>query len=133
MNRLFIFFLITLVAGCTQVKQLQNLDPLLTLKDFSDEKDSQQKWVDQEVARFELLLAAIDDGTIKDLATQEALRERFGDPVVVDQVQENNLTAQRWLYRHPIQKLASDRVYFFFDAEGHLLRSQRVIPSAHDQ
>lgn len=125
--------LVLFLSGCTQLKQVQNLDELLTLKDFSDEKDSQQKWIDREVARFELLLTAIDDGSVKSLANQDAVRERFGDPVVVDEVQENNFPAQRWLYRHPIQKLASDRVYFFFDDNGRLLRYERVVPSRHDQ
>ncbi len=133
MLRAYLCLLVVLFCGCTQIKQIQNLDPLLTLKDFSDEKDSQQKWVDQEVERFELLLAAFDDGSIKSLTTQDALRERFGDPVVVDQIQENSFPAQRWLYRHPIQKLASQRIYFFFDANGHLLRSERVSPSVHEQ
>lgn len=124
-----VLFFIFSLTGCTQIKQLQNLDPLLTLKDFSDEKDDQAKWVDEELQRFEGLMAAVQDGSIKDVTDKGSFLERFGDPVVIDNIMESNISIERWLYRHPIQKLATDRVYFFFDADGRLLRFERVGPT----
>lgn len=117
------------LTGCTQIKQLQNLEPLLTLKDFSEEKDDQAKWVEMELGKFEALNTAVSDGSIKNFTTKEAIREQFGEPVVIDYQLENNITVERWLYRHPIQKLASDRLYFLFDSDGRLLRFERVTPT----
>lgn len=114
------------MTGCTQVKQLQNLDPLLTLKDFSDEKDEQAKWVEGELVKFHKLIASIDDGSIKKYTTQESIRQEFGEPVVIDHLREKDTTLERWLYRHPIQKLATERVYFYFDTDGRFVRFERA-------
>lgn len=122
---------VCILSGCTQIKQIQNLDPLLTLKDFSDEKDDQARWVDGELQRFEGLMAAVQGGSIKEVTTKGSLREQFGAPVLADFVMENNRSVERWLYRHPIQKLAADRVYFYFDADGRILRFEHVGPSDH--
>ena len=133
MNFFFLFLLVTIASGCTQVKQFQNLDELLVLKDYSDEKEAQGKWIDQETKRFELILAAAKDGSIKDFSTQRTMREHFGVPVLIEHVQEGGASVERWLYRHPIQKLASDRVYIFFNSDGNLLRFENVVPSSDGQ
>ena len=117
----------------TQVKQFQNLDELLTLKDYSDEKEAQGKWIAQEAQRFELVATAVKDGSIKDFSTQGSIREHFGDPVLIEHVQEGSASVERWLYRHPIQKLASDRVYIFFNSDGNFLRFENVVPSGNGQ
>ena len=133
MNFFFLFLLVTIASGCTQVKQFQNLDELLVLKDYSDEKEAQGKWIDQETKRFELILAAAKDGSIKDFSTQMTIREHFGVPVLIEHVQEGGASVERWLYRHPIQKLAFDRVYIFFNSDGNLLRFENVVPSSDGQ
>lgn len=117
------------LAGCTQLKQLQHLDPLLTLKDFSDEREGQAQWVEEKTKKFEELLAAVQEGSISKTETKESLSERFEQPIVIDHVNDQGYPVERWLYRHPIQKLAADRVYFYFNADGRFLRFERVPPA----
>jgi hypothetical protein len=109
-----------------QAKALPHMDELLTLKAYSDEKDGQHKWVDAEEERFEHILAAARDGSIKNYSSQSAVLDEFGEPVLRDEVTDNGQPLSRWLYRHPIQKSATDRVYLYFSSDGHLLKSEHV-------
>ena len=133
MNIFKVLFLSLFLAGCTQVKQIQNLDPLLTLKAYSDEKDGQEKWVNEEAKRFDNLLKAVMSDSIDPASTKDSILQNYGEPVVIDHFKEHNSIVERWLYRHPIQKLASDRIYFYFDANGNLLRHDHVVPSIDGQ
>lgn len=116
------------LTGCTQLKQVQHLEPLLTLKDYSDENQAQGEWIDQEEAKFGLILEAARDGSIKSFHTKESVREQFGDPVVIENTERNSLPVEQWLYRHPIQKLAFEKVYLFFGADERLVRYEIVTP-----
>lgn len=118
---------VCIFTGCTQVKQLQNIDPLLALKGYSDEKEDQEKWIVQEVQKFENILAAVKNKSIAQYSTQESFRQQFGEPVLIEHIMDGNASIERWLYRHPIQKLATDRVHVFFDLNGHLLRYEHIV------
>jgi len=113
-----------ILSGCAQARQIQNLDPLLTLKGYSDEKKDQERWVSQEAKRFENIVAAVKDRSVENFSTQESFRQQFGEPVLVEHIPDGNASMERWLYRHPIQKFATGRVYAFFDLNGHLLRCE---------
>jgi hypothetical protein len=115
-------------AGCMQVKALPHMDELLMLKGYSEEKDAQIKWVEGRKQVFEQLVSVVKDGSIKNYPSQESVVQAFGDPVLSDRIQQDNQPVTRWLYRHPIQKFATDRVYLYFNADGHLLKSE-LIPS----
>ena len=125
--------LVIVAGGCTQLKQVQNLDELLVLKDYADERDSQEKWVAQEEKRFQSLLAEVEQGTLARDAGRDAIAAKFGEPVVKESVPDSDRPVERWLYRHPIQKLANDRVYLYFDDQGHLLRYEHVTPPSKAQ
>lgn len=128
MNLLILLVLGVSLMGCAQVKQVQNLDELLTLKEYSEEKGAQEKWIEEEAAKFDRILAAAQDGSIKSVATQPLILERFGDPVLKEHTELDNKSVERWLYRHPIQKLAFEKVYLFFDADGRLLKYELITP-----
>lgn len=115
-----------ILTGCAKVGQLQHLDELLTLKAYSDEKEAQQKWIEGENQRFQQLLTAVKDGSIQNYASRDVILKNFGSPVVSDVVSEKDQTLERWLYRHPIQKLASDRVYLYFDSNGRLTKFEQI-------
>ena len=117
-----LFFL----GGCMQVKALPHMDELLTLKDYSDEKDGQAKWVEERQKVFEQLLSAVKDGSVKNYPSQDAVTAQFGRPVLSESVQDQGRSLTRWLYRHPIQKFATDRVYLYFTSDGHLKKSEHV-------
>lgn len=120
-------------AGCTQVKQVQNLDQLLVLKDYADEKDSQEKWVTEQAEKFKELAAAVENKSVNSFKDKESIRQQFGEPVLQEDIVENNIPVQRWLYRHPIQKLAEDRVYLYFDNKDQLVKAEHVVPSLDGQ
>lgn len=132
MNRGIIVFLSLLLAGCAQVKQIQNLDPLLTLKAYSDENEEQEKWVDHQQKQFDELLVAVKANSIDLGSTKEFLLKSFGEPVVVDHIKENDAVVERWLYRHPIQKLATQRVYFYFTDQERMIRYE-LVPSLNER
>ena len=128
---LFLVIVVVLFTGCAKVGQLQHLDELLTLKGYSDEKEAQQKWVQEENERFERLSAAVKDGSIQSYTGRDAILKDFGSPVVSDMIEEKGQSLDRWLYRHPIQKLATDRVYLYFDPDGRLVKFEHI-PSSSD-
>jgi hypothetical protein len=118
---------ITLVScGCMQLKAVPHMDELLRIKDYSDEKDAQAKWIEGEVNTFERLLTSVRNGSIKSYPDHNAVAAEFGKPVLAEEVQDAGQTVSRWLYRHPIQKLATDRVYLYFDAGGQLVKSEHI-------
>ena len=122
-----------LMCGCTQVKQVQNLDTLLVLKDYADEKEAQEKWVTEAVEKFKELIAAVEEHTVNNFKDKESIRQRFGQPVLQEDVFENNVLVQRWLYRHPIHKLADDRVYLYFDSKDQFIKAEHIVPTLDDQ
>ncbi len=113
-------------AGCMQLKAVPHMDELLRIKDYSDEHDGQTAWIEGEVKKFNSLLAAVRDGSIKNYPNQNAVVTEFGQPVLADNVPESPQAVTRWLYRHPIQKFATDRVYLYFDINGQLLKSEHI-------
>ena len=133
MNKPTVIFLSLILAGCAQVKQIQNLDPLLTLKSYSDEKEEQEKWVSLEEKKFEVLLTAVSSKSIDQASTDDSVLQSFGEPVLVDHIKENDIVIDRWLYRHPIQKLSRQRVYFYFNPDGRLIRYEQVVTPLNEQ
>lgn len=110
-----------------QVKALPHMNELLTLKAYSEEKDAQSKQIEEQLRLFEKLLASVKDGSIRSYPNQEAVIQAFGPPVVTDRINYHfNQPLIRALYRHPIHKLAKDRVYLYFDVGGQLITSEHI-------
>jgi hypothetical protein len=126
--RVYLCSYLIFLTGCTQLKQVQNLDQLLVLKEYSEEKEAQGKWIEQETENFNGILAAVRDGSIKNSPDRESIREQFGDPVIIENIEKDNAPVEQWLYRHPLQKLAFERVYLYFDSNGRLVRYEIVTP-----
>jgi hypothetical protein len=127
-TKIFALGVLLTLGGCMQAKALPHMDELLVLKAYSDEKEAQRSWVGAENQKFERLLITVKDKSIKSYADQDAVLTEFGPPVISDHVKENDQTLTRWLYRHPIQRFATDRVYLYFSPDGHMLKSE-LIPS----
>jgi hypothetical protein len=113
-------------AGCMQAKALPHMNELLTLKAYSEEKDDQSKWVESRQKSFGLLLASVKDGSIKGYAGEDSIVRTFGEPVLKETVEDPGGPLTRWLYRHPIQKYATDRVYLYFTSDGRLTKSEHI-------
>jgi hypothetical protein len=113
-----------------QAKALPHMNELLTLKSYSDEKEDQRQWVASKEEQFTHILKAVDDGSIKSYASQNAVIQEFGEPIIRDGIQDHGQVLTRWLYRHPIQRFASDRVYLYFSSDGHLTKSEHIPPGS---
>ena len=120
---LLILFLILTNSGCAKLAHLQEL---LTLKAFSEERDAQDKFVADELKRFEKVAAAVDDGTIANLKTGAEVLQAFGRPMASQVITREGKQFQQWLYRHPILSLAKSRVYLYLTPESRLVHWEHI-------
>ena len=107
-------------TGCVQVQMLPYLDQALTLQSFSAQKDGQHQYVRDVDARFDKLLAAVQSGQIKAYNTKEDIVKAFGEPVLTKDIVIDGLPSTYCLYRHAIGPKAKQKVYLYFNAQGHL-------------
>jgi hypothetical protein len=99
---------LVLLTGCAK---LAHLDQLLTLQDLSNEQGAQAKYIEEQNARFESLLAVVKSGDIDIYSSRETFRNDFGEPVLKRQVTLNGLELEMWLYRYPAKLTGSEKVY----------------------
>ena len=121
MNGLFLLIIVIVSAGCMQLQMLPYLDQALVLQDFSNEKDGQQKFVNNTNATFDKLLAEVQNGMIKNYKTQEDVRKAFGPPIIAKDITADGQPLKQWMYRYAIQSKAKQKVYLFFNAQGRLM------------
>ena len=114
-----ILFIIFLDVGCAK---LQHLDQLLTLKALSDEGRVMGKYVEAQDRKFDLLLAAVRDDQLPKYKTKASVVKAFGDPAYTKTVTENHQPLELAVYRYTKGSFDSDKVFFYFNARGDLLR-----------
>lgn len=113
------FFLLIFCAGCAKLAHLQEL---LTLKDYSQDRDVQSEYVEGRDKQFEELLQyAKADALPDELNTSRQIAEAFGQPILSRETQHNGQPAVVWLYRYQVKYFHSEKVYFYFDPQGQLL------------
>lgn len=108
-----------LCSGCSTVKKIQHLSPLLTLKNYSDEQEKIAFYVERQDRLFDELVAAIKAGSFTEKKAKE-IRARFGNPVFVRPMEYQGAAREQWLYRYA-KDGKGDKVYFYFDTDGNLL------------
>ncbi len=107
-----------LCSGCSTVKKIQHMSPLLTLKNYSDEQDKIASYVERQDKLFDELVAAIKAGSFVEKKAKE-IRARFGDPVFTRPMDYQGVAREQWLYRYA-KAGTSDKVYLYFDSDGNL-------------
>ncbi len=116
----FIFLLIAFfLSGCAK---LQHLDQLLTLKGLSDEQTQMGKEIERQDARFERLVAAVEEGSISKYKDQKSVARQFGPPIFTEKVQEDGRPFEIWVYRYAARFFGSPKVYLYWDQAGQLAR-----------
>jgi len=110
-----LIFILSFSAGCAK---LQHLDQLLTLKAVSDEQAQMGKEIDRQDARFERLVAAVEEGSIGKYKDQKNVQHSFGDPIYVTQADGLDI----WVYRYAARFFDSPKVYLYWDQAGQLVR-----------
>lgn len=104
-------------TGCAKVAHMQEL---LRLKGYSQNKDGQVSVVQEQNRRFEHLLVAARNGTLRQYSNQESIWTNFGQPIFDKKVKMENSVYQVWMYRYSTKLFGSDKVYLYFDSEGQL-------------
>ncbi len=107
----------TTLAGCSS---LGHVDELWLLKQYGDETEEMDKDVDLAEDRFRAIVAAAQNGELARGLDRGAVRERFGDPVYVQQPADAHDADELWMYRRPVHFFESDQVLLYFNKEGYL-------------
>ena len=126
-NNFSLLFVIFFLTGCAKLAHLQEL---LTLKNYSEEKDRQNKYIEKREQQFDALCRSVKDGTITQRRDRQGVRREFGDPIYIKKTVPRE--GEVWLYRYPAQWLGSAKVYLNF-AETGVLESWRYEPPAGEK
>ncbi len=118
-RKLLIVALLISLCGC---EIIQHKDQLLTMADYSRDKNSQSKLVDQVNDHYNALVVVINSGKIKDYSDQAAILRNFGQPIAKKRIAVGLETQEQWLYCEGILQKAKDKVYLYFDAQGQLIK-----------
>lgn len=112
---IIIFF----TVGCAK---LQHLDQLLTLKGLSDEQTRMGKEIERQDARFERLVATVEEGSIAKYKSRKSVTGQFGPPIFTEKVEEDGRPIDVWVYRYAAKFFDSPKVYLYWDQSGQLVR-----------
>ncbi len=116
--RAMLAVLFLICCGCTQVQMLPYLDQVMVLKDFGEDKKSQDELIKKIDAGFDRLLKAIADGKMDKYKTQRDVINAFGPPIISEpEVVDGKIYTQA-LYRYAIQSKSPDKVHIFYDKDG---------------
>ncbi len=107
--------LVISASGCAK---MQHLDQLLTLKGLSDEQAQMGKEIERQDARFERLVAAVEEGSIGKYKDQKNVQDSFGDPIYVTQTDGLDV----WVYRYAVRFFDSPKVYLYWDRSGQMVQ-----------
>ncbi len=115
----FILIIMFFAAGCAK---LQHLDQLLTLKGLSDEQTQMGQEIERQDAKFERLVAAVEEGSIAKYKSQKSVLGQFGSPIFTEKVEEDGRPLEVWVYRYAARFFDSPKVYLYWDQAGNLIR-----------
>ena len=107
------------LAGCAK---LAHLDQLLTLKGLSDEQAQMGKEIERQDAKFERLVAAVEEGSISQYKSPKSVSAQFGPPVYIEKDEEDGRPLEVWVYRYAARFFDSPKVYLYWDRSGQLVR-----------
>ncbi len=100
-----------------------NLEELLVLKGYSENKDTQHKLVKTVDQRYEEVKTAVMANAMTQYHDQRAVLAAFGQPILIKKFSGNQ---EQWLYRYTIPRKARDKVYLYFDAQHALTKWEKV-------
>jgi hypothetical protein len=127
MRKFLLISLVFFIAGCTQVKQLQHLDELMTLQDVSKNGDEEVKFVEAQDKNFDRLLEVVKSDKLKNFPDKKSILSTFGQPILVSPMTSGG---EEWLYRYAIKYFNTDKIYLYFDDKGNLMRAEHVVPQS---
>lgn len=118
-QRFILLFILFFLTGCAK---LAHLDQLLTLKGLSDEQAQMGQEIERQDAKFERLVAAVEEGSIVKYKSQKSVSAQFGPPVYIEKDEEDGRPLEVWVYRYAAKFFDSPKVYLYWDQSGKLIR-----------
>ena len=112
-----VLFLLGIIF-CFGCAKLEHMDQLLTLKAVSDEQERLGKYIEKQYKRFEMLLNAVKADTLKKDTKKKVILKKFGEPISVDEITQNDQKLELWLYRYSTEFFGSEKVYLYFEENG---------------
>ena len=114
MRPLFFLLVMTLLQGCYA---LGNLDPLLRLKAYSDEKREQQRFVENANKKYDQLKQDYFQHKLVTGLTQARILTLYGEPIQKQEFPDG----QRWIYRYGVWHKGKDKIYLQFNKDAQLI------------
>lgn len=90
------------VTGC---HSLGHVDELWLLKQYGDEADAMDEDIDVAEAEYRQIREDADNGRLAAGIDRDTVRERYGDPVYVQDPADRQGAAVMWMYRRPVHFL----------------------------
>lgn len=121
--------IIMIVLGCAAISgcaKVSHMDQLLTLKGMADEQAGLNRYVEEQNANFDRLLAEVKAGTLEQYGNKREIRRIFGEPIFARSDAESEQKTETWLYRYATQYFGADKVYLYFDSDGVLVRTEYI-------
>lgn len=119
-TKLFLILFLFLVVSSSGCAKVANMQELLRLKGYSDEKDRQSLLVENQNKRFERLLVAAKSNQLKNFPDQKSIWMNFGEPVFEKKVILAKTPYTVWMYRYSTKFFGSEKVYLYFDEKRNL-------------
>lgn len=98
-----------------------HVDELWLLKQYGDETAVLDDDVDWSEEQFQIIWQDAQQGKLAEGLAKETIRQRYGDPVYIQDPAEFHSAAVLWMYRRPVHFFESDRVLLYFSSEGRLV------------
>ncbi len=122
MIKVFLFLMLLVCSGCSIIG---HLDQLSTMGEFAREKSDEKKIIDQAKSNYDALVVAINTNQMNSYANQVDIRNKFGDPITIKDIEVNGKKQQQWMYRYALIREAKDKVYLYFDDQGKLIKHEQ--------
>lgn len=124
------FYLIVSILTFCGCAKLTHLTQLLTIKRYSDNKDLQAKFVNEENQKFERMLELVKTGKINQYKNKKEFLAAIGEPITKFPKKRHGFEYEQWLYRKTGTLKDGEKVYLYFDKEGNLKDWEHYIPKA---
>ena len=80
------------------------------------------KEIKRQDARFERLVAVVEEGSIRKYKDQKIVTGQFGPPIFTERIEEDGRPLEVWVYRYAAKFFDSPKVYLYWDQAGQLVR-----------
>jgi len=119
-KKISLLLILTVISltGCTKARYLPQL---LTLKEYSDEQEAVDNYVDEQDNKFEFLVEEVKSKAAYNFKDEDSFLSVYGEPIFSRMEEEEGIKKKVLLYRKSKEFFGADKVYVFFDEDGKLL------------